>query len=151
MYNECRYVRVSGARCHSAALKGKAYCYFHLHNRRSVPVHTDAVDALTLSPMPESATLTLPLLEDRSSVQLAITQVLAALASNQIDNRRAGLLLYGLQIASQNAAHPDEIVDSKSVRSITHTSEGEEMAPVVTQKDFWDFEDDDDDEEEDDE
>src|SRR5207237_850244 len=39
---------------------------------------------------------------DASSVQVALMQVLRGLARQQWDPRRAGLILYALQIASQN-------------------------------------------------
>ena len=39
---------------------------------------------------------------DRSAIQSSIGEVLQRIASNEIDPRRAGLLLYGLQIASLN-------------------------------------------------
>jgi hypothetical protein len=44
--------------------------------------------------------------EDRSAIQLAIGEVLRRIASNDIDPHRAGLLLYGLQIASLNLPKP---------------------------------------------
>ena len=40
--------------------------------------------------------------EDRAAIQLSIGEILRRIARNQIDPRRAGLLLYGLQIASTN-------------------------------------------------
>ncbi len=51
---------------------------------------------------PATSTFLLPLPEDRSAIQHAIGQVLQRIASNTLDPRRAGLLLYGLQIASLN-------------------------------------------------
>ncbi len=46
--------------------------------------------------------LDLPALEDMYSVQVALMRVIEALADDQIDNRRAGLILYGLQQAATN-------------------------------------------------
>jgi len=40
--------------------------------------------------------------EDRAAIQIAIGEVLQRIAAESIDNKRAGLLLYGLQIASSN-------------------------------------------------
>ncbi len=40
--------------------------------------------------------------EDRAAIQLSIGEILRRIARNEIDPRRAGLLLYGLQIASTN-------------------------------------------------
>ncbi|MES2393598.1 MAG: hypothetical protein V4555_18315, partial [Acidobacteriota bacterium] len=52
----------------------------------------------------QNAPLDLPPVEDTESIQLALIDVLQALAANQLDTKRAGLLLYGLQVASANAA-----------------------------------------------
>ncbi len=41
--------------------------------------------------------LVLPILEDINAVQVARMQVMDALAAGQLDEKRAGLLLYGLQ------------------------------------------------------
>ncbi len=48
------------------------------------------------------ANIELPLLEDAYAVQSGLQQVLQAVASDQLDSKRAGLLLYGLQLASAN-------------------------------------------------
>ena len=50
--------------------------------------------------------------------------------------KRAGLLLYGLQVASANAKHV--MLHSNSVRSITYTGDGIPLAP---QEYGWDLED----------
>jgi hypothetical protein len=60
------------------------------------------------------STFHLPLPEDRSAIQAAIGQVLQRIASNDIDPRRAGLLLYGLQIASLNLPKPQSRSQSRS-------------------------------------
>lgn len=145
MYNECQHVRPSGAKCKAVAIRGHRYCYFHFQSRRSPSGLTPAAELANGGPAPATvaATLTMPLLEDRSAVQVALTQILSALAANQIDNRRAGLLLYGLQIASANCVEHDKIVERSSVRELEITPEGEEIGPVVTQKDYWDDDDDD--------
>jgi hypothetical protein len=43
-------------------------------------------------------------LEDRESIQVALSVVINALATGALDSRRATALLYGLQLASSNAA-----------------------------------------------
>jgi hypothetical protein len=50
----------------------------------------------------ENHYLQLPTLEDGNSIQMALMQVMEALLRDQIDTKVAGLLLYGLQIASSN-------------------------------------------------
>ena len=73
--------------------------------------------------------LKLPLLEDSASIQVAISKITAAFLSSRIDARRTGLLLYAVQIASQNIDRDSERENSEIVRSMTVTNEGDEMAP----------------------
>ena len=108
----------NGSRCHSPALKGMPYCYFHQRLHRLAAGHSRA---------PEEP-ITLPFMEDRSAVQIALAQVLNALGSARLDPRRAGLLLYGLQIAAQNVKQNHALLPAASVHSITHSSDGEELA-----------------------
>jgi hypothetical protein len=83
-----------------------------------------------------SLPLQLPDVEDSASIQLALIEVIHALAANQLDPRRAGLLLYALQVASANAKNVH--VSSNSIRSISYTKEG---IPLATQEHGWDVED----------
>jgi hypothetical protein len=92
MVPECCHIMPNGCKCHAIALRGKPYCYFHISPRR--PART---------PRPSSrAPLKFPVLDNRAAIKTAVTQVFDALSSSKIDPRRAKLLLYGLQIASQN-------------------------------------------------
>ena len=50
----------------------------------------------------KAALLALPVLEDAYSIEFAIGQVMQRLLDKSIDAKTAGLLLYGLQIASSN-------------------------------------------------
>ena len=47
--------------------------------------------------------LDFPPLEDRESIQLALSMLITAMAQNRIEPKRATTLLYGLQVASANA------------------------------------------------
>jgi hypothetical protein len=58
--------------------------------------------------------LQLPTLEDANSIQMALMQVMEALLRDQIDNKLAGLLLYGLQIASSNLQHGANFAQGQS-------------------------------------
>jgi hypothetical protein len=95
----------------------------------------------------ENTPLDLPPVEDTESIQLALIDVLQALAANQLDTKRAGLLLYGLQVASANAAKMH--LSYSAVRSVTYTDEGTPLAPQDYGYDVEDYEDDEDDDEED--
>jgi hypothetical protein len=97
----------------------------------------------------ESTPLELPPIEDSASIQLALIDVLQALAANQLDPKRAGLLLYGLQVASSNAKAV--YIHSNVVRSITYTNDGIPLAPQDYGWDIEDMEEDDEAEEQEDE
>lgn len=74
-----------------------------------------------------NTSLDLPPLEDAASIQLALIEVAQALAANRIDTKRAGLLLYALQVASVNAKNLN--LSSFGVRTITYSEEGLPLAP----------------------
>jgi hypothetical protein len=88
---ECRHVMPRGVKCHSPALGGKSYCYYHdrLHIYRRDGCRED------------DNPLALPYLEDANGIQLALMQVLGAIGTGRLGRRRGGMMLYGLQIAIQ--------------------------------------------------
>ena len=72
----------------------------------------------------------LPNPEDRSAIQHAIGQVLQRIAANELDPRRAGLLLYGLQIASLNLLKNDQkVIPEAYVEAVEVDPEFGELAP----------------------
>jgi hypothetical protein len=99
MYNECRHIFTSGRKCQSPALKDENFCYFH-NNRRKHPSPKD--EAYEPYIAPQDTALALTALEDADAIQLALSDVVLALAANRIDSRCARILIYGLQVASQN-------------------------------------------------
>ena len=95
---QCRHIFTDGRRCGSACLRHEEFCYYH-HTTRTPAANPRARRG-------RRSTFEIPLPEDRSAIQASIGQVLRRIASNDIDPRRAGLLLYGLQIASLNLPKP---------------------------------------------
>ena len=95
-----------------------AYCYFHSRVHTMAKAKSSNWDDINL-----------PLLEDSASIQVAISQIAAGLLSSRLDARRTGLLLYALQIASQNIDRDSFCEDSETVHSMTVTGEGDELAP----------------------
>lgn len=123
----------NGSRCHSPALRGLNFCYYHnrLHLLAS-PARTVPADGSAAVLVPEvSESFHLPVLEDRSAIQVALSQILDALASNRLDPRRASVLLYGLQVATQNVERKQDILPFNAVESVTHTRDGHELAPEI--------------------
>ncbi len=110
-----RHITTSALQCRGAALAGSVFCYFHNRLHRS---HDPYRDKLFLQPghEPGSRYLQLPALEDRDSIQIAISSVVNALATGCIDERRAYALFNGLYLASANArglrivCHPTKVV-----------------------------------------
>jgi hypothetical protein len=95
------------------------YCYHHerLH-------HTG------FKQKPRKKTLELPPLENRTSVMMALSNVLAALAAGQIDSNSAGRLIYGLQVAAQFAPS-GRTAAFNPVKSLTRTKNGDDLAPEL--------------------
>jgi len=112
----------SGLKCHSPALLNEFFCYYHTNLRRSTAPKGVFDDQ----------SLKLPALEDSSALQLALTQILGALGSSKLDARRAGLLLYGLQIAAQITSRPATRRSTDFVRSVCYEKDGNVLAPERT-------------------
>jgi hypothetical protein len=95
-----------------------AYCYFHVRTHMMAAPKFFVFDDLKL-----------PLLEDSASIQAAIYKITSAFLSSRLDARQTGLLLYAVQLASQNIDRDSERENSDIVRSMTVTNDGDEMAP----------------------
>ena len=121
LYPVCRHVMTSGKTCEAPALKGGHFCYYH--NR----LHSDAKK--TVTPMDS---IEIPVIEDYCTLQLVLAQVLKQMVNGNIDRHRAGLLLYGLQIAAQTVDRSHVPVPSMAVKSISRTREGDDLAPEKT-------------------
>ena len=90
-YPTCRHVKADGAYCGSPALRDHKYCYYHLMERgrrlrraralrENVPYRLD-----------------IPSLDNLYAIRNAITEVVQAVGSGQLDPRAAGKMLYGIQ------------------------------------------------------
>ena len=89
MYRECRFIKANGLKCQSPALRGAQFCYLHARTRVVVPRRRCFADR----------PLELPQLENADAIHAALGEILNALASSGISPKRAGTLLYGLQLA----------------------------------------------------
>jgi hypothetical protein len=142
----CRHIRSNGSRCGCIALSGQTFCYYHdrtgkLHRSIIPPPPLDAVEAalhrkMLLDPSMGiysgggPLVLDFPPLEDRESIQIALSMVVAAIAQSRIDTKRAALLIYGLQVASGNARNLDLQPSRDSIVTETVFDEdGRQIAP----------------------
>jgi hypothetical protein len=140
----CRHIKTNGRVCNSPSLGQSAFCYFHsrLHRRHKHLVETAPVlrenHAASISSAPEATQphpecvpleLDLPALEDAESIQVSISLLVAALARNRIDSKRAAVLLYGLQLASTNSRSITiEPYATSVVRTLSRTKSGHDLA-----------------------
>ncbi len=92
-YSPCHHLKANGVWCGSPALRGHRYCYFH-HAWRETRPKFDARRKPTA--------VELPVLEDANAVQVALQRLMQAVLADQVDSRKAGLLLYALQTAASN-------------------------------------------------
>ncbi len=119
----CRHIKTNGTRCKAPSLTDGHWCYFHhrLHQRHRAFRPTEATRGYLIP----GQHIELTALEDRESVQVALSVVINALATGQLDIRRATALLYGLQLAANNARGLyTEPYASSVVRSVEPSVEG---------------------------
>ena len=150
-YELCRHIKANGIQCKAPSLTGEEWCYFHnrLHQRHSSYRHTAATRGYLLP----GQHIQLTALEDRESVQVSLSVVINALATGKLETKRAVALLYGLQLASNNARGlQTEPYAANVVRTVEPSVEGLDLAePGATLQtdDLYNFDDDDEEEEND--
>lgn len=111
----CQHIKTTGAQCGSPALRNEALCYYHSQSRPE-RVKVKGANGKT-------SEILVPAFEDASAIQMTVRQVAVLLLQDKIDSKKAGLLLYALQIASSNLKRMDEekprpsqvVVDMKKV------------------------------------
>jgi hypothetical protein len=122
----CRHIFTDGHRCGSICLRGEHFCYYH-HTTRRPAVNPKQRRS-------RRATFVLPLPEDRSAIQASIGLVLQRIAANDIDPRRASMLLYGLSIAASNL--PKAARQSASQSRNRSTPEPQQVEEITTHSDL---------------
>ncbi|MES2392588.1 MAG: hypothetical protein V4555_13165 [Acidobacteriota bacterium] len=146
----CRHIRTNGRRCQAYAVRGQSLCFYHhgvnvRHRALNPPddgtqniIHPLNLDpgrfqrepllaeyfAQTRGPLE----LDFPSLDDRESIQLALSMLLNALGRNRIEPKRAAIMLYGLQVASSNARHLVPVEDNTVTETVLDES-GHPIAP----------------------
>jgi hypothetical protein len=125
---QCAHVRADGSFCRSAAMRQDRFCYFHRRDRarrenlRQARQSKLSFGRNTVEYLDDEIleSFDFPVLEDANAIQVCLTILLRAIASGHVPNRRAGQLLYTLQLATHNlksvslTAAPEEkpLVDS---------------------------------------
>jgi hypothetical protein len=146
----CRHIKTNGLRCKSPAVTETVYCYFHTRLHRHHAAFRPQGEAARYVIAGQHVQLLA--LEDRESVQTALSVVINALALGQLETRRATALLYGLQLAAINGSKLNtQPYAPNIVRSIDSSPEGLDLAEPGTTIEILDYEEPEDDEEEEDE
>lgn len=113
----CRALTVDGRRCKNDVVGGLHLCFSHYRNRRPA--------------LPEPKNVSVPLLEDRSAIQLMATQILHGILSNRLDVQRARAATYALHVAALTLERPP--------RPRAATEEPPEPAVASLGRDYEDF------------
>lgn len=82
----CRALTAGGHRCKNKVVGGLHLCFSHYRNRRPA--------------LPDARNLSIPLIEDRATLQLVSTQIVQGVLSNQLDPLRARIALAALRVAA---------------------------------------------------
>ena len=111
--SRCQHLKVNGTQCGSPSLREAKHCYYHIR------YHWDDLKKIENH---HEWRVSFPTLEDANAVQVSLAQIMERLISVEIDPKTAGLMLYGLQIASMNlkstSLEPDPtlvVIDRESV------------------------------------
>ena len=124
--NECRHIKADGSKCRAAAIHQTDWCWFHSDRQRiATPGQPDSAAEATAE-----AILPPRLIEDRASIQLALSDLYNALAANKISPRRASTMTYILQCASRNCKNSDDITSPRATAEVTLTNEGHLAGPL---------------------
>jgi hypothetical protein len=116
------YQAPTGQRCGSPALKGEYYCYHHIVKQAARTNRRVLID-------PEVTRMEVPPIEDRASIFVALAAVVHRLAENTIDTRRAGQMIYGLQVAMQSL--PPVPVQPRQTRPSSEAPAANSTQPAV--------------------
>ncbi len=120
----CRWVRQDGTSCGSPQMRSHIYCY----------AHRQMMEARALA-------LQLPAAEDANSIQVGLMRIQKALIDDTISTKKAGLLLYSMQLAMTNvgqttfgkAADDDLVADTVEEQdAIREEAAVETPGPIFT-------------------
>lgn len=97
----CQHIKTRGTQCGSPALREEKFCYYHSQTRPE-RVKVPGEGGLT------GGEVVMPVFEDGHSIQTVVRQVAMMVLEGKIESKKAGLVLYALQIASSNLKRLDE-------------------------------------------
>ncbi len=93
----CQHIKTNGTQCGSPAMRDGKFCYHH-QECRAERVTVKGADG-------KGSEILVPVFEDAHSIQTMVRQVVMLMLEDKIDDRKAGRVLYALQIAGSNLKH----------------------------------------------
>lgn len=93
----CAHIKTNGTQCGAPAARGNQFCHFHWRASKDFPRRR----ALAPKPIP-AMVIDLTLIDDPDGIHYAIMQVIQGMLNGQLEDKRAGRVLYALQIMSTN-------------------------------------------------
>ena len=121
----CSHIKVTGHPCGSPALSGEKFCYFHQRMFHGVPT-------------PSKARIhSMALIENEEAIQVALMETVNAIVRNQIDMRRAELLIKALNIAVKNSRRVRfDRCESDMVRKLPASEPAEATKDALTREEI---------------
>ena len=115
----CRWIKQGGTTCGSPQMKNHIYCF----------AHTQMAEAQALA-------LRLPPPEDANAIQVGLMRIQKALIEDTITTRKAGLLLYSMQLALTNVGQTTfgQAKDEELVRETVDEEEAIREKAVSNQR-----------------
>jgi hypothetical protein len=93
----CQHIKTNGTQCGSPALRDGEFCYHH-QECRPERVTVKGADG-------KASEILVPVFEDAHSIKAMVRQVVMLMLEDKIDDKKAGRVLYALQIAAANLKH----------------------------------------------
>jgi hypothetical protein len=101
-YPLCEHVMSSGIRCGSPALRGESRCYYHHSALSLLPKRFRTSEHFRRQDEQGVRLFPMPLLEDATSIQIALMQVIHAMLEGAIHAQSARIVLSALRTAQRN-------------------------------------------------
>src|ERR1019366_4898619 len=93
----CQHIKTNGTQCGSPALRDGKFCYYP-RGCRPERVTVKGADG-------KPSGILVPVFEDAHSIQTMVRQVVMLMLEDKIDDKKAGRVLYALQIAAAILKH----------------------------------------------
>jgi hypothetical protein len=115
-FRSCSHIKSNGEKCNAPALRKQSVCYFHYRWQKRQQRRVELGGPVGTN---NNSGIEIPTLESYEDIQIGIMEVLQAIVDDRVSTKRAGLMLYALQIASGNM----RIKEKPGITSTTSVTE----------------------------